>query len=709
MRALTAAISLPFPMKILTSWLRSYLPVLAVDDHQLAEDLTLRGIAVEGVFELDDASGDSAGALFDTDITTNRVDAMNHYGIAREAAAIYNLPLHSLDTFDSTPPARDEAAPFPVRIDAPTLCGRFTAQVIRGVHIAPTAGLVRDYFLHLNQKLISNAVDITNFVLLATGQPTHAYDLDKVEGGIVVRNAFAGEQIKLLDGTTRTLVPEDLVVADERKALGLAGVMGGYDSMITAETTNILVEAAWFAPAAVRASSRRHLLHTDASHRFERGADFAFAPTGNALVCKHILAACGGRLSGPLVDLVMPDLEAETATRPPIRLSVLSVQRLLGTTLAPEGITARLISQYLTALGCKLHALDADSYEVHLPSWRLDLTREIDLIEEVARVYGYNGFANTLPTPGTVVAHPGARAEALVRARLLALGYSEALSSTFTSAAEAGIFAPSIPNTIALENPLNEDSAYLRPSLVPGMVAMLAENLKRDVLDVRLFELGHLFTGSAEAVEEPLSLAVGLTGRCSASALYSADDAPFFELKGMLEAVLSLFETPQPSFTRNVTRRYLDQDHSASISLGDRAIGHLGRLTQTEQQSRKLRQPVYLAELDLATLLTYPLRRPMARELSRFQAVDRDFSFIFADSVTYAQLAAAIHSLAIAELQALRPIELWRTDKNPGVYSTLLRVTFQSPTRTLTDEDLTTWWAAIIAALQALGGTLRDR
>ena len=268
-------------MKILTAWLRSYLPVLAVDDHQLAEDLTLRGIAVEGVFELDDPSGDSDGALFDTDITTNRVDAMNHYGIAREAAAIYDLPLHPLDAHLPQPAP---AAPFPVRIEAATLCGRFTAQVIRGVRIAPSEGVLRGYFQHLQQKLISNAVDITNFVLLGTGAPTHAYDLDKIEGGIVVRNAHPGEQIRLLDGTTRTLVAEDLVVADERKALGLAGVMGGYDSMITAETKNILVEAAWFAPAAVRASSRRHLLHTDASHRFERGADFAFTPTANALV-----------------------------------------------------------------------------------------------------------------------------------------------------------------------------------------------------------------------------------------------------------------------------------------------------------------------------------------------------------------------------------------------------------------------------------------
>ena len=699
-------------MKILTPWLRSYLPVLSVDDHQLAEDLTLRGIAVEGVFELDDPSGDSDGALFDTDITTNRVDAMNHYGIAREAAAIYNLPLHPLD---ATLPASVEAAPFPVRIDAPTLCGRFTAQVIRDVHIAPSAGRLRDYFLHLNQKLISNAVDITNFVLLATGQPTHAYDLDKIEGGIVVRQAHPGEQIKLLDGSTRTLVADDLVVADERKALGLAGVMGGYDSMITAETKNILVEAAWFAPAAVRASSRRHLLHTDASHRFERGADFAFAPTANALVAKHILAACGGHLAGAVVDLVIPGHEAETAARPAIQLSVAHVQRLLGTTLDPAGISAELIAQYLTALGCQLTPVSDDLYQVQLPSWRLDLAREIDLIEEVARVYGYNRFANTLPTPGTVVAHPTAHAEAAVRARLLALGYSEALSSTFTSASETSLPA------VALENPLNEEAANLRPSLVPGMLAMLAGNLTRDVVNARLFEMGAIFSGNAKAVHEALSLSLGLMGEVAAAPpINLAADAPFYELKGALESICGLFETPTPAIAPATSPLY-EAGRAATFSLAAKPhapgpapetwapIATFGQFSTAEAARRKIRQPLYLAELDLATLLTYPLRRPIARELSRFQAVDRDFSFIFPDAIVYAQIAAAIHALAIPELIRLHPVELWRNQqKSPGVYATLVRATFQSPTRTLTDEDLTTWWAAIISALQALGGTIRD-
>ncbi len=269
-------------MNILTKWLRSYLPELPVDDRQLAEDLTLRGIAVEGAF--DAACG---GRLYEMDITTNRVDAMNHYGVAREAAAIYDVALQPLsEGLGAAVLETRPGAGFPVRIEATDLCGRFTARVIRGVKVGPSSGLIAEYFQALGQKPISAPVDVTNFAWMAMGQPTHVFDLDKIQGGIVVRRARAGERLALLDGTEKTLVADDLVVADEVAALGLAGVMGGWNSRVTEETKNILVEAAWFDPAAIRASSRRHGLHTDASHRFERGADFNAAPIASNLVTR---------------------------------------------------------------------------------------------------------------------------------------------------------------------------------------------------------------------------------------------------------------------------------------------------------------------------------------------------------------------------------------------------------------------------------------
>jgi len=692
-------------MKILTEWLRSYLPVLNVDDAQLAEDLTLRGIAVEGVFEINDIAGESEAALFDMDITTNRVDAMNHYGIAREAAAIYNVPLHPL--LSSRSEAEGSAVAFPVRIEAPEACGRFTAQIIRDATIAPSTGVIAHYFTELGQKQISNAVDISNFVLLGMGHPNHVFDLDKIEGSIIVRYARAGEQIKLLDGTTRTLVADDLVIADEAKALSLAGVMGGFDSMITADTKNILVEAAWFDPATIRATSRRHLIHTDASHRYERGADFAAPPIANALVAQELLRACGGELAPGLTDIIIPEQAAKTANRAPINLSVYEVQRHLGTTLAPEGITSGLVEQYLNALGCQLSFSGPGTWLVKLPSWRLDLTREIDLVEEIARVYGYNRFANTLPTPAEVIPHPTAHAEKSVRQRLYSLGFSEAISSTFASAAESAFFAPATP-AVPLENPLSEEAANLRPSLLPGMVGMLAHNLNRDVLTARLFEAGAIFTGSAAQVDESLSLSLGLTATLAPTPLHSAQDAPFFELKGAIESVLSLFDTPAPTFTRDAIPAAFESTRAASVLVAGKAIAHFGQLSLAESTRRKLRQPIYLAELNLAALLAFPLRQTTARDLSRFQAVERDFSFTFADATEWHTIAAAIDALAIPEMRSLTPAEIFRDPKkSPGHFSILIRTVFQSNDRTLTDEDLTTWSSAIISTLEALGGTIR--
>ena len=340
-------------MKILTKWLRGYLPELAVDDLKLAGDLTLRGIAVEGIYDL----GPGNGSLYEMDITTNRVDAMNHYGVAREAAAIYGLELKPIES--ALPEPRPAAKPFPVAIEANDVCGRFTARVLRGIAVGESRDLpvapVVTYFNLLEQKKISDAVDATNFAWLAMGQPTHVFDLEKLEGGIVVRRARKGEKLRTLDGVERELDPDDLVVADHAKPVGLAGVMGGWDTMITADTKNVLVEAAWFDPMAVRRTARRHGLHTDASHRFERGADINAGPVASALV-SSILLANGGWLEGELVDVRIPAIEARTAHREAIVLALAEVRRILGATLDAEGIAAATVENVLRALGCQLTA-----------------------------------------------------------------------------------------------------------------------------------------------------------------------------------------------------------------------------------------------------------------------------------------------------------------------------------------------------------------
>ncbi len=706
-------------MKILTKWLRAYLQSLPVGDAQLAEDLTLRGIAVEGIYPL----GEGNGSLYEMDITTNRVDAMNHYGVAREAAAIYGLALPDLAF--PLPRPRPAGKPFSVKIEAEDACGRFTARVLRDVSIGNSrdwfAGAeVNTYFALLEQKKISNAVDATNFAWLAMGQPTHAFDLDKLEGGIVVRRARKGERLKTLDGVERVLEADDLVVADHKKALALAGVMGGWDSMITPETKNVLIEAAWFDPMAVRQTARRHGLHTDASHRFERGADFNAAPVASAIV-SAILLANGGWIEGELVDVRVSPVEARTAQRQSVALALSEVRRILGTTIDEEGITAAAVENVLTALGCGLSseaAAGGAAWQVTLPSWRLDIEREIDLIEEIARVYGYNRFANTLPAfAGGVRALPWAEKEASVRGTLLAAGFHEAIGSTFCSAAEASLTAPQPAQVVPLGNPLSEEAGVLRPSLVPGMLTMIAGNLNRDVSDVRLFELGTVFSGATDKVEERPALAFGAVGALpEESALHAVRTFDFHDVKGVVEQVLSRFEMRGIYFDRfpadaGLTPEWLHPYRAARVVSEGLTVGWFGQLHPCEAEARKvhkIKDAVLIGEIYLDRLYKLPLRRPIAREISRYQPVRRDFSLVLSESVAWETIDRAMASLQIIELVDWRVREVFRDARlGEDEYALLLGATFQAPDRTLREEELQSFQTQVVEAVGKAGARLR--
>ena len=701
-------------MKILTKWLRAYLPELSVSDTKLAEDLTLRGIAVEGIYSL----GES-GSIYEMDITTNRVDAMNHYGIAREAAAIYGVPLKPLEP--ALPKHSPSAQDFSVKIEAEDACGRFTARVLRGVTIGDSrdwfpGAEVSTYFSLLEQKKISNAVDATNFAWLAMGQPTHAFDLDKIEGGIIVRRARKGEMLRTLDGMVRALDPEDLVVADHAKPLALAGVMGGWDSMITPATANVLVEAAWFEPMAVRRTARRHGLHTDASHRFERGADFNAAPVASALV-SGMLIANGGNLEGELVDIRVPAWETRTAQRPPIALALREVHRHLGTTLDQDGITASSVEALLTALGCELtsHSSQTPAWQVTLPSWRLDIEREIDLIEEVARIYGYNRFANTLPSFGEgVKALPWAEAETAVRRTFLAAGFHEAIASTFCSPSEAELTAPLPGQVVPLGNPLSEEAGMMRPSLVPGLLAAVAGNLHRDVSDVRLFELGTVFSGTTDKVDERPALGFAAVGALPEQGpLHTSRSIDFHDMKGVVEQVLSRFQTRTVYFDcfppeAGLTPSWLHPYRAARVVADGLTAGWFGQLHPAEAASRKLKVAILIGELHVDRLYKLPLRTPAAGEISRFQPVRRDFSLVLDQSVEWERIDQALIALQIPELVDWRVREVFR-DARLGTreYSLLLGTTFQAPDRTLREEELQTLQSRVVEAVSKTGARLR--
>jgi phenylalanyl-tRNA synthetase beta chain len=726
-------------MKLSAHWIRDYVD-LTVDDRRLAEDLTDVGLGVEGI------SGAGVDLVFEMEIGTNRPDAMNHYGVAREAAAIYDLPLKQpgvnhlglkelglkelgKGTASAVPQAptkkaalATEGIAFPITVEEPQLCPRFSARVIRNTRIQPSPEKIAHRLELLDQRPISNAVDATNYVLWEIGKPTHVFDLDLLDGGrIIVRKARAGETLKTLDGVVRNLTTDDLVVCDARKPVGLAGVMGGYDTMITEKTRNILIESAWWDPITVRRMSRRHALHTDASHRFERGADFESTVLSCDLVAQMILDSAGGDLVGDVVDVVSRKMD-----QAPVLLRVSEVRRILGGSL-----DAGQIFRLLKRLGFTLIPEgQADAhFRVHIPSWRLDVEREIDLIEEIARLYGYNKFANSLPAySGAVVELPHAPIDSSLRRRSLALGYNEAISLTFISHADAEKFSSSSASAkvLELENPLSEEASVMRTSLAPGMLDMLAWNLNRDVAEARLFEIGSVYGLSSESGEdsrkevriEPKRACLGATAAAVRASLpaagaldvskgnQSAAAELFRGFKGDVESLLSLF-TGQVTFDRE-TAEYFHPGRSARALVNGAAVARFGQVHPEVAAARKLRQEVFLAELDLEQLYKLGLRPVHFMPLGKYPAVERDFSFVFSDEISFGRMKQAAGSAAIAELREFRPVEIFRGGSIPaGKYSILLRARLQSDERTLREEELARWSAKIVAALTALGGTQR--
>ena len=675
-------------MKLSPHWLRDFVD-LPVDYRRLADELTLAGIAVEGI------SGEDENTVYEMEITTNRPDAMNHYGVAREVSALYDLPLKPIEP---KLPARQGKSDVAIDIQEPALCPRFTAREIRGAAIKPSPAKIASRLTLLDQRPISNAVDATNYVLWESGKPTHVFDLDLLEGRkLVIRRAKAGEMLKTLDGVERKLTTEDLVVADARKPVGLAGVMGGYDTMITEKTRNILIESAWRDPVTVRRMSKRHGIHTDASHRFERGADSESTVASTNRVAELILESGGGTLIGDVIDVIARQLDLA-----PIELDLREVKRILG-----EELSTVEISRILKRLGFLFRSGGEGKYLVHIPSWRLDVEREIDVIEELARLHGYDKFPNTLPAySGEVIDQPDAKKDAKLRTSLLALGYNEAISLTFISKDDAKKFSPA--TEIDLANPISDEASVMRTSMAPGMLNMLAYNLNRGTDDVRLFEAGNVFQLADGKAVELKRVSIGATGSAVEAGVHQTGrPITFFDLKGDIEDLLAPFACKSLSYDAQ-TAGYYHPGRSARAVMDGTMVAQFGQIHPDVAALRKLRQDVFLGELYLDGLYRHDLRKVRYEALPRFPGVERDFSFVFDDEVVFEKIRAGVEDLGIADLQTFIPVETFHGEKvGAGKYSILMRAKFQSRDRTLRDDEVAGWSTKITKALEVLGGVQR--
>ena len=695
-------------MKVVYNWLKEF-----VEAKESAEDLRARlslvGIAVDAI---DDTV---AGPVLDAEITANRPDCLGHLGIAREVAAIYRVPLKPLHP-NLKEITEKAAGATRVKIEAPELCGRFTARVIRGVKVQPSTDWLRQRLEAIGEKSINNVVDVTNYVMFELGHPLHAFDFDKLaEHQLVVRRAQPGEKIKTLDGGEHKLTKDMCVIADAQRAVSIGGIMGGANSEISLSTKDILIECAWFDPISIRRSAKALGLRTEASYRFERGADPEMTELASRRAAELIQQVAGGEILAGVVD-IYPHREPEKK----IELSRKELLRVMG-----ADVPDRDIEQILSALG--FHPVRVDSnrgsdgsiaavWECRAVSWRQDVTRSIDLIEEVARHYGYDKFPPRLP-PAKIAAHrlPHAEAQDRLRERIVALGYQEIVEIPIVDTKRDELFRSGGLEPALIGNPLAEDAAVMRSSGTVSMLRAIEWNLNHGQRNLRLFEIGKTYElRNGEPVETPV-LTLGITGSAREKTIYEgARDFEFADLKGDLDTIGGLaggftWESGGPQWLSGARAARLHLTHKT----GQREfIGTAGQIAKRVADEFKFRQNVLVAELKLESLLTGLENAAAAlrfKPLPRFPAVERDFSVVLADGVQFAQVEDAIRSLGIPELQSIEALDLFRGGQVPaGKYSLMIRVTFQSAEATFTDARLNDFSSRIVEALQQkLGATLR--
>ncbi|HXW17605.1 MAG TPA: phenylalanine--tRNA ligase subunit beta [Candidatus Acidoferrales bacterium] len=692
-------------MKVLYNWLKEFVEVKATP-AELRSRLSLSGTAVDAIEE------SVAGPVLDAELTSNRPDCLGHYGIAREVAALYGLDLKPVKPklVESKEAAANATR---VEMEAPDLCARYTARVMRGVKVQPSPDWLRQRLEALGLTSINNVVDVTNYVMLELGHPLHAFDFDKLaERRIVVRRARAGEKIRTLDGIERKLSKDMCVIADAANAVAIGGVMGGADSEIGFATRNILIEAAWFDPISIRRTSKALGLRTEASVRFERGGDIEMAELASRRAAELIQQVAGGEILAGVVD-AYPNPQP----LPKLEMTRKEFLRVMG-----ADVTDREIESILAALGFAPVRVDvnrgsADSiaaaWECRSASWRRDVTREIDLIEEVARIHGYDQFPPRMPAsrqPATRSLH--ALAEDLLRQRLIGLGYQEIVAIPLVNKEHDELFRPGGAAPAAIANPLSEEASTLRTSGVVSMLGALEWNLNRGQRNLRLFEIGRTYGLKNGKPNETRILNLGATGQARERSIHEeAREFEFADLKGDIDRIGELAGGIQWS---SGAPEWLAHAASGKIGLliSGNTLGAAGKIARKPAEVFKLRTDAYVAELELEPLLQAIDCAREARRyepLPRFPAVERDFSLLLADGIKFSQVAETIRATGIGEITRVEAVDLFRGKNVPaGKYSLLVRVTFQSAQATFTDTQLTDFSARIVAALEkSLGATLR--
>ena len=585
-----------------------------------------------------------ADTVFDIEVTPNRPDWLSVIGIAREVSALTGNPLRLPETAvpESGEPVEKLTS---VTVEAADLCPRYSARVIQGVKIGPSPAWLKQILEKVGLRSVSNVVDVTNYVMLESGHPLHAFDYKLLtEQRIVVRRAVPGERFIAIDGSQHELAPDMLVIADARRAVALAGIMGGKDSEISDQTTDVLLESAWFQPSSIRKTSKQCGLSSDSSYRFERGADIGQVIWASNRAAQLIQQLAGGKIARGIVDTLAKPIEKSR-----VRCRYAQVNRLLGIEVPPE-----TVKKIFTGLTLNVAMSDPSGCEVEVPTFRVDLEREADLIEEVCRIHGVEKIPARMQPSNPAVSKFDAQWDARARVRqiLAALGFHEAQNQTLMG-----------EGLLKLQNPLNADQQALRSSLVPGLLANLRTNVSRHQYDVRLFEIGRVFAVDGK---ESLRLALAVTGRREPHSWETGvRDAKldYYDVKGALE---ELGET-----------------------LGISVDAEIGQISPAQAKKLDLRDAVYVAEIELDHFLRAKEGERTFRELPKFPAVVRDMALVVEEDVHHGDVLAAIAKNPNKFLERVELFDIYRGSSIPtGKKSMAYSLTFRAPDRTLTDAEI---------------------
>jgi phenylalanyl-tRNA synthetase beta chain len=680
-------------MKILLSWLREFVDVPGTAD-EIAATMSVRGFAVEGIEQLQDED-----AIIDFEVTANRPDCLSVAGIAREIATAYRLqvrrPVVGGSSLALISLKAVEQGDIDIAIENTELCPRY-AGAVADVKVGPSPDWMQDRLRAAGIRPISNIVDITNYVLIELGQPMHAFDLTCLGGGrIRVRTPQPGETLRTLDGQMRTLAPEMLVIADAERPVAVAGVMGGADSEVTGDTQTIVLESAYFAPASVRRTSKAFGLKTEASIRFERGTDPRLPVTAMERACALLALTEAGTARGTVVDRYPLRVEPTV-----LRLRRSRIAGLLGLSI-PDPDVRRI----LESLGFALRenenpstTLGAGGWDVTVPTRRVDVLREVDLIEEVARHYGFDRIPVTFPaltTPPPPI-DPRITQTRALRTIMTGAGFSEAVTFGFVAELAAAPFATA-GDLVPIKNPLSESFAVLRPSVLPGLVAAVAYNRRREQRDVRLFEIGARFSLSRG---ERRALACAWTGSIGSDHWSGgARQVDYFDMHGVVERVCRSLGLDVRM--EAVAESWLVPGRAAKVLADGTQVGVLGQLAPriVEQQGLSASDAIYVAELDLENVpLSHDDRQ--VEPLPRHPSVTRDISILVADTLAAATVRNTVRENAPEILVRVIEFDRYQGKGVPdGQISLSLRLTFRASDRTLTDGEVQ---AAVDAVLTAL-------